>query len=129
MRAVSGDLRLELSQFEEVARFALLGTEVDEATQHQLARGERLQAALRQPQYQPLSICAQVAQLYAVTSGFLDDVSVDELPDVVDGLPAFVEENQPYLYGHVNRTGEWSEELEEMLKEVLREYRAARVEG
>lgn len=129
MRAVSGDLRLELSQYEEVARFALLGTEVDEATQHQLARGVRLQAALRQPQYQPLSVCAQVAQLYAVATGFLDDMPVSEVADFVDGLPRFVEETQSYLYHHVNRTGEWSEELREMLEEALSAYHARWIEG
>jgi F-type H+-transporting ATPase subunit alpha len=124
MRAVSGDLRLELSQYEEVAQFALLGTEVDEATQHQLARGERLQAALRQPQYQPLTVCAQVAQLFAVTRGFLDDIPVRDVGDFVDSIPGFVEETQAYLYRHVNRTGEWNEELGEMLEEALRAYHA-----
>lgn len=129
MRAVSGDLRLELSQYEEVARFALLGTEVDEATRRQLARGVRLQTALRQSQYQPLSVCAQVAQLHAVATGLLDDIPIGNVADFVDRLPQFVEETQPYLYHHVNRTGEWSDELREMLEEALSAYRAKWMEG
>ena len=122
MRAVVGNLRLELSQYEEVSRFARLGTEVDETTQHQLARGERLQAALKQPQYHPLSVCAQVAQLYAATSGFLDDIPVVDVPDFVEGLAPFIEETEPYLHHHMNRTGEWNEELAETLEETIRFY-------
>ena len=124
MRAVVRTLRLELSQYEEVARFARLGTEVDEVTQHQLARGERLQATLKQPQYHPLSVSAQVAQLYAATAGFLDDIPVNEVTHFVDRLPAFIEETEPYLYHHVNRTGEWNEELREMLEQALKSYQA-----
>jgi len=124
MRAVAGNLRLELSQYEEVARFALLGTEVDDATRYQLARGARLQAALKQPQHRPLSICGQVTQLYAATTGFLDHVPVNEVADFVGGLPPFVEETASYLYHHVNRTGAWNEELKEMLEEALKSYHA-----
>ncbi len=123
VRAVAGTLRLELSQYEEVARFARLGTEVDEVTQQQLARGGRLQATLKQPQYQTLSVCAQVAQLYAATAGFLDDnIPVSKVPDFMEGLPAFIEKTDPYLYHHVNRTGEWNDELRRMLEQALKSY-------
>jgi len=122
MREVAGTLRLELSQYEEVAHFARLGTEVDEVTRSQLARGRRLQAVLKQPQYHPLSVSAQVAQLYAATAGFLDDVPVNEVPAFVEGLPSFIERTEPYLYHHVNRTGEWNEELRETLEKALRTY-------
>jgi len=122
MRAVAAHLRLELSQYEEVSRFARLGTEVDEVTRCQLARGERLQATLKQPRYQPLSLSAQVSQLYAATAGFLDDLPVDEVSDFVAGLPSFVEETEPYFYHHVNRTGEWNEGLEQALRGAIRRY-------
>ena len=128
MRQVSGTLRLELSQYEEVARFARRGTEMDQVTRHQLARGERLQAALKQPQYHPLSVSAQVAQLYAATTGFLDDLAVNEVANFVGRLPAFIEKAQPFLYHRVNRTGEWDEELKEALEQALKSYLALRRE-
>ena len=77
MKQVAGPLRLSLAQFRELEAFAQFGSDLDAATQRQLNRGARLVEILKQPQYQPVPVEKQVAIIYAVTNGFLDDV-----PDV-----------------------------------------------
>ncbi|MBA3259300.1 MAG: F0F1 ATP synthase subunit alpha, partial [Gemmatimonadales bacterium] len=76
MKQVAGPLRLSLAQFRELEAFAQFGSDLDPATQRQLARGARLVEVLKQPQYQPVPVEKQVAIIFAVTNGFLDDVDV-----------------------------------------------------
>jgi F-type H+/Na+-transporting ATPase subunit alpha len=74
MKSVAGRLRLDLAQYRELEAFAQFGSELDAATQKQLARGERIVEVLKQPQYAPMPVEQQVMILYAVTNGLLDDV-------------------------------------------------------
>jgi len=129
IRAVAGKLRLELSQFEEVARFARFGTEVDKATRHQIQRGERLRAVLTQPAHQPLPLAAQVTVLLAATEGHLDDVALADVPAFERGLQARLEAAHPEISQHINRSGELTAENREALTEMLTSYRTARIEG
>src|SRR5439155_9982765 len=76
MKQVAGPLRLNLAQYRELEAFAQFGSDLDAATQKQLARGARLVEVLKQPQYQPMPVERQVAVIYAVTDGFLDAVDV-----------------------------------------------------
>jgi len=124
MRAVARHLRLELAQFEEVARFTRFGTEVDEATQRQIQRGERLQAALRQPPHRPLSLAAQTVILLAAVEGFLDDVPPEDIPAFESGLLARLEAEQAELLHQIERSGELSEETRQTLMAVFADYRA-----
>jgi F-type H+-transporting ATPase subunit alpha len=78
MRQVAGTLRLELAQYRELEAFAQFGSDLDRATQAQLNRGRRLVEVLKQGQYQPLPIAKQVLTIFAATSGFLDDLQVDQ---------------------------------------------------
>ena len=123
MRAVARHLRLELAQFEEVARFARFGTEVDEATRRQIRRGERLRAALKQPAHRPLSLAAQVAILLVAVEGFLDDVPAEDVPAFESGLLARFEAGYPELYHQINRSGELTKEAREVLMAMFAEYR------
>jgi F-type H+-transporting ATPase subunit alpha len=125
MRDVVRDLRLELAQFEEVARFARFGTEVDEATQRQIQRGERLQAALRQPAHQPLSLGSQVVVLLAATGGYLDGIALEDVPAFESGLLARLEGEHPGILPQLNRNGELTEEMREVLMETIANYHAA----
>ena len=129
IRAVAGKLRLELSQFEEVARFARFGTEVDEATQRQIQRGERLRAVLTQPAHQPLPLAAQVAALLAATEGYLDDVAVEDVPDFERGLLAYLEATRPEISQQIGRSGELTVETRELLIAAIADYGASRLEG
>jgi len=79
MKQVAGPLRLSLAQYRELEAFAQFGSDLDAATQKQLARGARLVEVLKQPQYQPVPVERQVAIIYAVTNGFLDDVELKHI--------------------------------------------------
>jgi F-type H+-transporting ATPase subunit alpha len=79
MRQVAGRLRLDLAQYRELEAFAQFGSDLDAATQKQLARGERIVEILKQPQYAPLPVEEQIMVLYAVTNGLLDDVPADQI--------------------------------------------------
>ncbi|HEX3928593.1 MAG TPA: F0F1 ATP synthase subunit alpha [Gemmatimonadales bacterium] len=76
MKQVAGPLRLSLAQFRELEAFAQFGSDLDAATQRQLARGSRMVEVLKQPQYQPVPVEQQIVALYAVTNGHVDDVEV-----------------------------------------------------
>ncbi len=75
VKSVSGNLKLGLSQFRELASFAQFGSDLDEATKQQIDRGQRLTELLKQPQYQPMGIWEQVVSVYVVSEGLFDDVT------------------------------------------------------
>ncbi|MCB0349311.1 MAG: F0F1 ATP synthase subunit alpha, partial [Bdellovibrionales bacterium] len=79
MKQIAGTIKLELAQFRELEAFAAFGSDLDKATQAQLARGQRLVEVLKQDQYSPLSVYEQVVVIFGATNGFLDTI---ELPDV-----------------------------------------------
>jgi len=124
MRVLSGDLRLQLAQYEEVSRFARFGTEVDEATLRQIRRGERVRAVLAQPPNQPLSLADEVVILLAVNEGFLDDMPLADIPGFQSELLRYVRKTEPDLYHDPNRTGAWDDEIRETLLRLCAEYAA-----
>jgi F-type H+-transporting ATPase subunit alpha len=129
MRAAARALRLDLAQFEEVARFARFGTEVDEATQRQIRRGERLQAALTQPAHRPLSLSSQIGILLAVTEGYLDDIPLTELPAFGSHLITRLDVECPALCAGIDRTGELTEGARAILLEGIAACRRDWFEG
>ena len=80
-RQVAGKLKLDMAQFRDLAAFAQFGSDLDKATRAQLDRGLRIQEVLKQPQYSPIPTAQQIAVLYAVTNGYMDDVPVDKVKD------------------------------------------------
>merc|ERR1711935_813026 len=90
MKKVAGKLKLELAQFAELEAFSQFASDLDEATQKQLARGTRLREVLKQPQNSPLSVAEQVALIYAGINGFLDELAVNDVKKycafLLDGL-------------------------------------------
>jgi F-type H+-transporting ATPase subunit alpha len=81
MKQVAGTLRLSMAQYRELAAFAQFGSDLDKATQAQLARGQRLVEILKQGQYEPIPVERQVVIIYAGTNGFLDDIPVKDVRD------------------------------------------------
>jgi F-type H+-transporting ATPase subunit alpha len=81
VKGVSGNLKLGLAQFRELANFAQFGSDLDDATKAQIERGQRLTELLKQPQYQPYSIWEQVASVYAVINGLFDEVVPSRIKD------------------------------------------------
>jgi len=97
MRQVAGSLKLELAQFRELAAFAQFGSDLDRATQNQLNRGQRLVEVLKQKQFSPLPFSKQILVIFAGTSGFLDDLPVDQVRDFEAELYKFVDATNPGL--------------------------------
>ena len=86
VKSVSGHLKLGLSQFRELASFAQFGSDLDDATKHQIERGQRLTELLKQPQYQPMGIWEQVASIFAVSEGHFDKVPAAKIKDAQAAL-------------------------------------------
>jgi F-type H+-transporting ATPase subunit alpha len=91
MKQVAGRLRLEYAQYRELEAFAQFGSELDQATQRQLARGQRIVEVLKQPQYKPMPVEKQIAIIYAVTNGYLDDVAVRDVRSWEIGFHEFMD--------------------------------------
>ncbi|MGI8784910.1 MAG: F0F1 ATP synthase subunit alpha [Acidobacteriota bacterium] len=95
MKQVAGRLRLELAQYRELAAFAQFGSDLDKATQAQLARGARLVEILKQGQYQPLTVEKQILIIFAATGGHLDDIDVADVGRFETGLYRYLENSRP----------------------------------
>ena len=118
MQAVSGNLRLELTQYEEVARFTRFGSEIDERTRKQITRGERLAEALKQNQYAPLPIAEQVIILHAAAQGYLDDLPVSEVAPFEEFLKDFIRRQYPDLRNRLAEEEEWTSEMDTELRQA-----------
>ncbi len=97
MRQVAGSLKLELAQYRELAAFAQFGSDLDKATQAQLNRGQRLVELLKQKQFSPLPFSKQILIIFAGTSGYLDDLPVDQVSDFEAEVYKFVDTTNPGL--------------------------------
>jgi len=124
MKQVAGKLKLELAQFAELEAFAQFSSDLDQATQNQLARGVRLRELLKQAQSAPLTVEEQVVTIYTGVSGFLDVLEVDEVKDFLIGLREYVNTNKSDLIEIVKSTKTFTPEAEGMLKEAIAEYTA-----
>jgi F-type H+-transporting ATPase subunit alpha len=122
MKQVAGTLRLDLAQYRELEAFAAFGSDLDKATQAQLARGERLVEILKQPQFKPLTVEKQVTILYAGTKGFLDKYPVNVLEKYEAGLYSFIEDRYAQIFTEIAEKKEISEVLDKVMKEALNAY-------
>lgn len=123
MKAVSGTVRLELAQFRELEAFAQFGSDLDKASQQQIARGQRVVEILKQPQYQPLPVERQVVSVVAVTSGRLDDLPVTDVRRYETELHNYVDARHPELLKRL-RTEKLTDELRGLLDTALSEFHA-----
>jgi len=122
MRQVAGTLRLDLAQYRELAAFAQFGSDLDKATQQQLARGQRLVEILKQPQYGPLPVEKQVVVIFAATSGYLDAVAVPAIGALEQELYRFVETRHPAVLTEIAEKKVLDDGLKQRLHEVLKEF-------
>ncbi len=125
MKKVAGKLRLELAQYRSLAAFAQFGSDLDKATQQQLARGARMTEMLKQGQYQPLSVEKQVLLLFAGTSGYVDNVPVDAVGRYERELFAFVDARHPQLWTDLKTKGNSGKEWDGLvatMKKVLGDF-------
>ena len=121
MNKVAGSLKLDLSQYRELEAFAQFGSELDQATQKILARGERLVAMLNQPQYDPWPVAEQVAAVYAGVNGYLDEIPVDDVPRYLEELREQLRAEESILK-QISEGGELPDELAEKLNQQLESF-------
>jgi len=121
MKKVAGRLRLDLSQYRELEAFSQFGSELDQATQQALARGERMVATLNQPQYQPWPTEEQVVALYAGVNGYLDGIPVGQVPRFQEELREYLRA-EGTIYKEIRQSGDLSDETTAKLDEALKKF-------
>ncbi len=122
MKQVAGTLKLDLAQYRELAAFTQFGSDLDKATQAQLARGARLVEILKQPQYHPLLLSEQVIILYAGARGFLDKYEVEQLKEYEIQLSSFMKSKHPEIMTEIDDKKIISPELDKKMTDALTEF-------
>jgi len=123
MKQVAGTLRLELAQYRELAAFAQFGSDLDKATQAQLARGERLTEILKQDQYTPLDVVRQVVIIFAGTQGYIDDLKVEEIKAFESALYEFMDTSKSSLKNKIGEEKTLSDAIRVELNAALKEFK------
>jgi F-type H+-transporting ATPase subunit alpha len=119
MKQVAGKLKLELAQFAELEAFSQFASDLDAATQAELARGVRLREMLKQKQNSPISVEEQVAIIYAGINGYLDTIPVSEIKGFVEKLRSYLRNSAPQFISSIQSEKKLSPENEELLKKIL----------
>ena len=116
MKQVAGKLKLELAQFAELEAFSQFASDLDKATQNQLARGQRLRELMKQPQASPLSVAEQVAIIFVGTNGLIDDVAVDKIKEFSSQFLNYLRTEKPEYGKIIKETAKLEKPLEEIIK-------------
>jgi F-type H+-transporting ATPase subunit alpha len=125
IKKIAGTLKLELAQFDELAAFSQFASDLDAATQAQLARGKRLRELLKQPQFSPLNLAEQVAVVYAGVKGLIDDVPVDQVTQFMRELRDYLRTNKPDFISSVMTEKQLSDTAEATLKAAIAEVKSS----
>jgi F-type H+-transporting ATPase subunit alpha len=123
MKQVAGSLRLDLAQYREMAAFAQFGSDLDKATQAQLARGSRLVEILKQPQYRPIPVEKQILIIFTGTNGFLDGYPESALARYEKDLFEFVDKQYSAVLTDIRQKRTIDAELEKKVKDLLEEFK------
>jgi len=116
MKQVAGKLKLELAQFAELEAFSQFASDLDKATQNQLARGQRLRELMKQPQASPLSVAEQVAIIFVGTNGLIDDIAVDKIKEFSSQFLNYLRTEKPEYGKAIKETAKLEKPLEEIIK-------------
>ena len=125
VKQVAGTLRLDLAQYREKEAFAQFGSDLDQATQKQLQRGQRLVEILKQPQYQPMPWVDQAISIFAATNGFLDDQPINKLGKFESEFLTFIQTKKADLRKSIEEKEMIDETAETELKSALNEFAEA----
>ena len=123
MRKVAGTLRIDLSQYQELAGFAQFGSELDKESQRQIARGKRMTELLKQNQYAPLKVGEEVLVLYAGTHGYLDELEVHDVLRYEKELLAYMHTQKQDILDVLNAATELSQEVETKITNALNAFK------
>nr|YP_010569769.1 ATP synthase CF1 alpha subunit [Podocarpus sellowii]UZF97476.1 ATP synthase CF1 alpha subunit [Podocarpus sellowii] len=121
MKKVAGKLKLELAQLAELEAFAQFASDLDKATQDQLARGQRLRELLKQSQSDPLTVEEQIAMIYTGTNGYLDVLEITQVRNFIGELRSYLLKYKPQFGEIIRSTGTFTEQAEALLKEGIQE--------
>jgi F-type H+-transporting ATPase subunit alpha len=128
MKSVAGRLRLDLAQYRELESFAALGSDLDRASQQQLARGARMTELLKQPASSPFPVEREVVSIWAGTTGKLDDIAVADVRPFEADLHDYIAHNRPQIFTTIAETGELNDDtiaaLDEVVDEVKEQFAA-----
>jgi len=124
MKQVAGKLKLELAQFAELEAFSQFASDLDQATQNQLAQGVRLREMLKQAQNSPIPVEEQVAIIYAGINGYLDDIEVANVLPFIAKLRPYLRNSVPEFISSVQTSKKMDESAEELLKKAIAEVKA-----
>jgi F-type H+-transporting ATPase subunit alpha len=123
MKKVAGKLKLDMAQFRELEAFAQFGSDLDEKTRFQIERGKRTVEVLKQDQYQPMLVENQVAILYALTQGFLDDVEVEKIREFENEFHKFMKGQKKEVLEMIAREKELNDKVVEKLEGAIKEFK------
>lgn len=123
MKAVSGQLRLDLAQYRELAAFAQFGSDLDRATLARLTRGERVVEILKQGQYQPMTMEEQVLAIYAGIHGYLDDLPRDRVPDFEKEFLQYMRSTHSEIVSAIRNSGRLEKDTEDALIKAIEEFK------
>nr|YP_009399095.1 ATP synthase CF1 subunit alpha [Taenioma perpusillum]ARW68492.1 ATP synthase CF1 subunit alpha [Taenioma perpusillum] len=123
MKQVAGKLKLELAQFAELEAFSQFASDLDKATQNQLARGQRLREILKQAQNSPILVHDQVATIYAGINGYLDDIELPKVQDFISALKEDLRNSKPEFEKSINDTKKLGPEAENVLKQAIQDVK------
>jgi F-type H+-transporting ATPase subunit alpha len=123
MRQVAGRLKLDYAQYRELAAFAQFGSDLDPATRATLERGARITEIFKQPQYEPLSVEDEIASIWTVTNGHLDDVPIAKIREFELGYLRFLRSNHPEIGQAILKEKALSEATLAALKTAVTEFK------
>jgi F-type H+-transporting ATPase subunit alpha len=124
MKQVAGPLRLSLAQYRELEAFAQFSSDLDAATQKQLSRGARLVEILKQPQYNPMAVERQVAVIFAVTNGYLDDVDVPHIRKWEHDLLAYLTSSHADVLDDIRTKKALDDDLTKRLSSAIESFKS-----
>ena len=123
MKKVAGKLRLDLAQFRELEAFAQFGSDLDENTRKQIERGRRTVEILKQDQYEPMAMENQVAILYALTNGFIDDVEMEKVKSWENDFHKYLKSSKNDILELIAQKKELSEDVIGKLESAIKEFK------
>ena len=124
MKQVAGKLKLDLAQFAELEAFSQFASDLDQATQNELARGQRLREMLKQAQNSPIPVAEQTAVIYCGVNGYLDDISVEGVSEFNSKLRTYLRSSMPTFLSTIDSEKKLSPESEELLKKAIADVKA-----
>ena len=123
IKQVAGKIKLDLAQFRELAAFAQFGSDLDAKTKAQLDRGQRIVELFKQPQYHPIPVEQQIAVLWSMQNGYLDEIPVERVKEFQNKLQEFLSTRKEAVLAKIRDKKQVDKEVEDDLKAALNDFK------